>query len=157
MANSSVVHAGFTIERRVKASPAAVFKAFSDPVEKARWFAGPSDWEKGQASFDFRVGGMETSAGGPKGGPMHAFNCRYMDIVPGERIVYVYDMHVGEPRISVSLTTIELKADGEGTLLTFTEHGAFLDGHDTPAAREQGSRWLMDRLAASVERQAAAA
>jgi len=30
--------------------------------------------------------------------------------------------------------------------LTVTEHGAYLDGLDTPAQREYGTNWLMDQL-----------
>ena len=41
-------------------------------------------------------------------------------------------MHIGDTRISVSLATIELKPEGTGTRLTFTEQGAFLDGYDDP-------------------------
>ena len=35
---------------------------------------------------------------------------------------------------------------GKGTRLTLTEHGAFLDGHEDPALREQGTRWLLEKL-----------
>src|SRR5207248_1124883 len=115
------------------------------------------EWEKGPRTFDFRVGGSETSSGGPKGGPVHAFECRYQDIVPNERIVYTYDMRLGDRRISVSLTTIALEPAGAGTRLTFTEQGVFLDGYDDSGSREQGSRWLLDKLAASVEREPAQA
>jgi hypothetical protein len=62
------------------------------------------------------------------------------------RIVYAYDMKLDDRRISASLTTIELKPVGGGTAMTFTEQGAFLDGHDDPARREQGTRWLLDNL-----------
>lgn len=157
MAERSVQHATFAIEKVIDAAPAQVFHAFADETAKARWFQGPDDWEKGPRVFDFRVGGRETSSGGPKGGPVHAFECRYQDIVPNQRIVYSYDMRLGDRRISVSLTTIELAPAGSGTRLTFTEQGVFLDGYDDAGSREQGSRWLIDKLAASVERQPAQA
>jgi uncharacterized protein YndB with AHSA1/START domain len=96
--------------------------------------------------MDFRVGGRETSRGGPKGGPVHAFDALYYDIVPNERIVFAYDMHLDDLRISVSLATIELKTDGAGTRLIYTEQGAFLDGFDDPAGREHGTGELLDQL-----------
>jgi uncharacterized protein YndB with AHSA1/START domain len=157
MSRRSAHHATFVIERVFDAAPAQVFKAFADPAAKARWFSGPDEWERGECEFDFRVGGRERNSGGPKGGPVHAFECRYQDIVPNERIVYTYDMHLGDNRISVSLTTIELKPAGEGTRLIFTEQGVFLDGYDDAAGREQGSRWLLEKLAASLQSELARA
>jgi hypothetical protein len=51
-----------------------------------------------------------------------------------------------ETRISVSLATVELKPEGAGTRLTFTEQAAFLDGEDQPDLREQGTGSLLDAL-----------
>lgn len=150
MTQRSVTHAMFTIERAYAASPARVFQAFADPVAKAKWFGGPYEWEKGPAEFDFRVGGREISSGGPAGAPIHIFNCVYQDIVPNERIIYTYDMVLDETRISVSLATIEFKAQGAGTRLIFTEQGAFLDGYDDAGSRQEGTEWLLGKLEASL-------
>jgi uncharacterized protein YndB with AHSA1/START domain len=152
----SAQHATFVIERSFQAPPARVFQAFADPAAKAKWFDGPAEWEKGPRAFDFRVGGRETSSGGPKGGPMHTFACMYQDIVPNERIVYTYDMHLDDKRISVSLTTIEFVPEGTGTRLKFTEQGVFLDRHDDAGSREQGSRWLLGKLGESLGESVAA-
>lgn len=100
--------------------------------------------------FDFRVGGRETNSTGPKGGPVHVFNCLYQDIVPNERIIYSYDMKLDDQRISVSLATIKFKAAGTGTRLVFTEQGVFLDGYDDAGSCEHGTRWLLDKLAAAL-------
>jgi uncharacterized protein YndB with AHSA1/START domain len=150
MTERSVIHASFTIERIYDAAPARVFAAFANPKEKARWFASPEEWETVKVELDFRIGGREIHDGGPKGGPLHKFEARYMDIVPNQRIVFAYDMHLDDKRISCSLTTVELKPEGAGTRLTFTEQGAFLDGYDNPAGREEGTRGLLDALGASL-------
>jgi uncharacterized protein YndB with AHSA1/START domain len=150
MTKRSVTHGIFTIERRFDASPKRVFTAFADPKAKARWFGGPEEWGPGDVGMDFRVGGKEFSYGGPPGGQVHRFDAVYQDIVPDERIVYTYDMHLDDVRISVSLTTIELFPDGAGTRLKFTEQGAFLDAFDNPAVREEGTKGLMDALEASL-------
>jgi uncharacterized protein YndB with AHSA1/START domain len=150
MTQRSVTHAIFTVERTYPASPARVFKAFADPVAKAKWFGGPDEWEKQPSEFDFRVGGRETSIGGPKGQPMHYFEALYQDIVPNERIIYSYDMRLGDRRISVSLATIEIKPAGSGTKLVMTEQGAFLDGYDDAGSREHGTNWLLDKLGESL-------
>jgi uncharacterized protein YndB with AHSA1/START domain len=151
----SVTHATFVIERTYPASPPRVFAAWADPTIKSRWFVGPEEWGPAVFELDFRIGGREISRGGPVGGPVHAFEGRYYDIVPNERIVYAYEMHIDETRISVSVATVELKPSGAGTRLIFTEQGAYLDGHDTSAEREHGTGELLEALGAELQRQPA--
>jgi uncharacterized protein YndB with AHSA1/START domain len=79
-------------------------------------------------------------------GREYTFQAFYQDIVPGRRIVYTYDMLLDGIRISVSVATVEFKPERDGTRLVFTEQGAFLDGHETPARREQGMGSLLDSL-----------
>jgi uncharacterized protein YndB with AHSA1/START domain len=119
-----------------------VFAAFADPAAKAQWF-GAADY-----SLDFRVGGRETNGGGPPDGPFYRYDATYRDIVPDERIVYTTDMYVDDRIMSVSVATVEFAADGDGTRLTLTEHGAFLDGLETAAQREHGTGELLDKLGA---------
>ena len=148
MTERSVTHATFVIERTYDASPARVFAAWADPAVKARWFAESEEWGPDEFGLDFRVGGREFSRGGPHGGPVHAYEARYQDIVPDQRIVYTYDMHLDQTLISVTLATVEFTPAGTGTRLIMTEQGAYLDGHDPPAQREQGWGALLDALGA---------
>lgn len=147
MTERSVTHATFTLERTYDAPPSKVFAAFADPEVKARWFGGPPEWAREERTMDFRPGGHERSSGGPPGGTMHTFEAHYWDIVPDERIVLTYDMHLDENRISVSLQSIELEPVGDGTRLTLTEHGAYLDGYDDAGAREAGTKELLEAVA----------
>jgi uncharacterized protein YndB with AHSA1/START domain len=133
------------IERTYDASPERVFDAWSDPAAKARWF-GPPEKPEGAYSLDFRVGGSEHLSIASPDGPVYSFDAVYQDIVPGQRIVYTYDMHKDQARISVSVATIEIEGLGAGTQLTLTEQGVFLDGLDTSAEREHGTNVLMDTL-----------
>jgi uncharacterized protein YndB with AHSA1/START domain len=144
----SITHADFTIERRYGCTPAQAFSAFSDPSLKRQWFANPGGWANAEWSLDFRVGGGEVSAGGAPDGTHHAFRSRFHDIVENERIVFAYDLLLDHTLVSVSLTTIEFLADGDGdgTRLVFTEHGAFLDGLEDPSEREHGTGKLLDAL-----------
>jgi hypothetical protein len=66
-------------------------------------------------------------------------------------------MHLDDQRISVSLGTLELEPDGDGTRLTYTEQGAYLDGLDTPDQREQGTGGLLDALGEELGRDPASA
>lgn len=147
MTQRSVLHNTFTITRVYEAPPSRVFAAFADPKAKAKWFGAPPDWVDVKQSVEFRVGGREHSSARDSSGVRHVFDSIYYDIVPDARIVYAYDMHLDEQRISVSLTTIDLKAEAGGrTTLTFTEQGVYLDGYDDAKAREEGTNWLLDNL-----------
>lgn len=151
MAERSVTHATFAVERTFGASPARVFAAWADPEAKGRWFGDPAQGVE-EHELDFRVGGREFNRGTVEGQD-YAYEARYLDIVPDERIVYAYDMHTRGNRISVSLGTVELEPDGAGTRLTYTEQGAYLDGLDTPEQRQQGTGGLFDALAAELARE----
>jgi uncharacterized protein YndB with AHSA1/START domain len=150
----SAVHSTFVLERTYDASPARVFAAFEDPEAKNRWFVNGDGWGTDAYQADFRVGGYEKYRGTHDGMAV-SMESRYYDIVPNERIVFAYDMHFNDDRISVSLTTIELIPAGTGTRLVFTEHDTFLDGHEVPGPREEGSKGLLESLAAELERRPA--
>jgi uncharacterized protein YndB with AHSA1/START domain len=142
-------HDSFTIERVYPAPLARVFRAWSDPKAKSRWFEGPPGCTTARLEFDFRVGGREGVDTGING-KVHSFRCLYWDIVPEVRIVYSYEMLTDGRRISVSLATIEFAAAGSGTRLKVTEQGVFLDDYDDCGNREHGTTWLLDKLGASL-------
>jgi len=144
-----VTHATFTLERSYPAPPARVFAAWADPAAKARWFTpGPGSGHE----LDFRVGGREVATGGPEGGPLMTFETLYRDIVPEQRIVYTSTLSAGADLMTVSLTTVEFTpGEGGGTRLVLTEQGAFLDGQEQPAWREQGTSDQLEALAAELK------
>ena len=145
----SVTHASFTLERAYPALPARVFAAWADPAVKARWFAGGSG--EGNYQLDFQVGGREVATGGPPGGPVMTFETFYREIVVPERIVYTSTMSSGDEVITISLTTVEFRPADDGTRLVLTEQGAFLDGKEEPAWRENGTADQLKALADVLE------
>jgi uncharacterized protein YndB with AHSA1/START domain len=151
-----VAHATFSLERTYKASPAQVFHALTDPVAKARWFAGGEGYTLLAREMDVRPGGCEHVrgrwSGGPHDGVTSTFDAIYYDVVPNERLIYTYEMHLDQRKISVSLATFELRAAGGGTRLVLTEQGAFLDGYDDAGSRERGTNFLLDALGRALER-----
>jgi uncharacterized protein YndB with AHSA1/START domain len=152
MSERSTQHGTFVIERSLNASPARVFAAWATAAAKARWFSGPGGWRELIRELDFRAGGRERVKGAWPEGMVSDFQSYYLDIVPDERIIYSYDMHIDEKRISISLATVELRPEGAGTRMTVTEQGIFLDGYDDQTgARENGTKGLLDRLAATLE------
>lgn len=108
--------------------------------------ANPGNWANAHWELDFRVGGTELSSGGAPGGRFNEFRSRFHDIAEDERIVFAYDLLHDHRLVSVSLTTVELSGTEGGTLLRFTEQGAFFDDPGAPAAREHGTGLLLDML-----------
>ena len=145
----NVTHATFTLERSYPVPPARVFAAWADPAAKARWFTpGPGSGHE----LEFRVGGREVATGGPDGGPVMRFETLYRDIVPQQRIVYTSTLSAETDLMTVSLTTVEFTpGEDGGTRLVLTEQGAYLDGHEQPAWREQGTASQLDALAAELK------
>ncbi len=154
MTQRSTHHATFVIERAYDASPSRVFNAWADPVAKSRWF-GPTDAAKGEHTLEFGIGGRERLTVSAPDGLLYTYDALYQEIVTDRRIVYAYAMDRDEARISVSLATVEIEPAGRGTRLTFTEQAAFLDGADTPAEREHGTRGLLEKLDADLRREPA--
>ena len=60
--------------------------------------------------MDVRVGGRERLKGRWEGGVVTTFDATYHDVIPNERLVYSYEMHLDEKKISVSLATMQLRA-----------------------------------------------
>jgi uncharacterized protein YndB with AHSA1/START domain len=147
----SVVHATFHLERTYDAPLARVWKALTDENAKQKWFGGaPGRWELLERHMDVRVGGSERLKGRWEGGVVSTFDATYHDVIPNERLVYSYVMHLNDKKISVSLATLQLQAEGGKTTLKVSEQGAFLDGYDDAGSRERGTGHLLDALGASL-------
>ncbi len=149
MTQRSTRHGTIRLERRYEAAPARVFAAWAEPEARAQWDV-PGRWVIVEQSFDFREGGRELKRFGPGDDPRFVADTLYLDIAPDRRIVFSYSMASrGEP-VSVSLTTVELSGDGNGTRLLLVEQVAFLDGKDTAANREEGLASMLDKIGGSV-------
>jgi uncharacterized protein YndB with AHSA1/START domain len=142
----SEIHATFVIERSYPAPVDAVWHALSDNEARDQWFGGGAEFDVDEKSHEFRVGGHGVEAGQWRGGPTSRFVSTYTDIVDEQRMVFAYEMWVDDRHISTSLTTIVVKPDADGTLLTYTEQGVHLDGLDTVEGREEGMRGILDHL-----------
>ena len=161
MPHQSVIHETFTIERSYPAAPSRVFGAFASEEAKNTW-GDTGDLEPGsggaaETEFDFRVGGRERFGFGYQG-TAYRLAALYYDIVPDQRIIYSYEMYANDARISVSVATIEFSKTGDGTTLTWTEQGTYLDGFDgirAPELRREGTAFMLDGLAEYLAAQTA--
>jgi uncharacterized protein YndB with AHSA1/START domain len=148
----NITHGTFVIERRLRARPDRVFAAYKSLAAKSAWFRTPGDVEVLDRDLDFRVGGKERFRARWASGLVSDFQAIYHDIVRNERIVLVYDLWHGEEKLSVSLQTIELRSEGDETLLLHTEQGAYFSGGQKAVdGREHGTSWHVDNLVAVIE------
>lgn len=149
----SVTHATICLDRVYDAAPARVFHAFTDPEARKRWFFQADAWALHRHSGgETAVGAEESSAFSPPGMEIVITNDSvYLDVVPDQRLVFAYQMTIDGKRISASLATAEFKAEGKGTRLVFTEQGAYFDDPGQVAGREEGTRELLEALAAELE------
>lgn len=147
-----VTHANFTVERFYPHTPAQVFRAHADKDAVRRWRVEGEGFHVDSHEFDFRVGGRESSTFRFGDGPPMTFEAEYHVIAPDRRIVSTYGMSLAGEPLSVSLMTIELRPEGSGTRLVLTEQGAYFGDPAGVAGREEGTRELLESLAAELDR-----
>jgi uncharacterized protein YndB with AHSA1/START domain len=146
MTPGTVDHSTFAIERVLGAPVERVFAAWSNADLKRRWHSCHDEWRLEEHQLDFRVGGVEANRVVEPDGTVHAMNARFMDIVPGRRIVYVYEMLLDQTRISISLVSVLFEGRAAKTVMTFTEQVTFLDGHGDAEERREGTEVGLARL-----------
>jgi uncharacterized protein YndB with AHSA1/START domain len=114
-----------TLKRRLKASPAQVFAAWTDPQKIVHWF-GPNETVAGsvRAEMDVRAGGSYKMNFQTEDGESHQVGGIYREVVPDSRLVFTWAWHSTPER--ESLVTVTVAAAGDGTLLTL-HHEQFFD------------------------------
>jgi len=132
-----------TLKRRLKAAPAKVFEAWTDPEKIVRWF-GPTETAPGsvQAKVDVRPGGHYRMSFETCDGERHQVSGVYREVVPASRLVFTWAWHSTPER--ESLVTITIVADGAGSLLTL-HHEQFAD-QKARDGHERGWTGTLDKL-----------
>jgi uncharacterized protein YndB with AHSA1/START domain len=153
-----VVHATCVVERSFSKPAGLVFAALSDPNKVRQWMGGSDHSELLEFACEFKEGGkqvMKYKMGPetPIAGETLTNEGRFQQIVLGERIVTASTMKRNGRIFSASQVTFELVPTDKGTDLILTHQGAFFEGSDGPAMRQQGWNSLMDRLTAVVDEQ----
>jgi uncharacterized protein YndB with AHSA1/START domain len=145
------------IERTIPAPPGRVYRAWLDPDLARRWMA-PASFETTRVEVDERVGGhLRVWQNGPDGAPAGGFESELVELVPGERIVFLWRF-VGPERTADpahdSRLTITLRAAPDGaTALTLVHER--LEGIDAAMpgmadAAAVGWGQALDALAATM-------
>jgi uncharacterized protein YndB with AHSA1/START domain len=136
---------GIELQRRFRASPERVFRAWTQPVALREWWC-PAGWVAGEIEIDLRVGGAYRIAMARVGstGVGVSVGGRFLDVRPPERLVYTWRWEGAFAGMPETLVTLELRGSESETLLTL-RHDNFADA----ALRQQHrSGWIAacDRL-----------
>lgn len=130
MSTATATKPSLTITRHLKAPPAKVFSAWTDPEKMKRWM-GPPQIEPLSAEIDARVGGRYRLLMRAANGEEHDVSGVYREVVPDRKLVFTWAWKSTPER--ESMVTIELAPEGDGTLLTLTHAQLFdeatRDGH----------------------------
>jgi uncharacterized protein YndB with AHSA1/START domain len=135
-----------TIVRRIKAPPAKVYAAFTQPEHIARWW-GPDGGPVLHAEADVRVGGRYRVVFRTLDGEQHETLGVYREVEPGRRLAFTFQW-VSFPERQ-SLVTVDFSAAPEGTELTVL-HEHF---HDELVRLSHRDGWngTLDKLQALLE------
>ena len=135
-----------TLKRRLKATPAQVFGAWTEPQKIVHWF-GPKDTVAGSvtADMDVRTGGRYTMRFKTDTGESHQVGGVYREVVPNSRLVFSWAWHSTPER--ESLVTVTVTADGaDGSILTLL-HEQFFD-EAARTGHERGWTGTLEKLEA---------
>ena len=135
------VKPSLTLKRRLKAPPAKVYGAWTEPDKLTKWF-GPAGAETLEAETDARVGGRFHVLMRTADGELHGVSGIYREVVPAERLVFTWAWRTTPDR--ESLVTVTLKGDGDGTLLTLL-HEQFFD-EEARDRHNEGWSGALDKL-----------
>jgi uncharacterized protein YndB with AHSA1/START domain len=114
---------GFTLTRRLAATPDAVFRAWTDPVQ-LDWFAGATQTPEHPTSVDLRPGGAWRVWLVQPDGPQYWTGGRYLEVVPGRRLVFAWGADEGWPEFDPArpddnpVVTVTFDEAAHGTELT---------------------------------------
>ncbi|GGQ02685.1 uncharacterized protein YndB with AHSA1/START domain [Actinomadura coerulea] len=146
------------VSRHVKARPSDVYRALVDGDAIVKWRV-PDGMTGEVHEFDGREGGAfrisltydAPTGAGKSSARTDTYHGRFVELVPGERVVEVFEFETGDPALQgeVTMTTTLTEVDG-GTEVLVVHEGM----PDTvPAAdNETGTRMALDSLAELVER-----
>ena len=141
MATTTATKPSLTIKRHLKAPPAKVYAAWTDP-EKVKGWMGPGEVKAKSAESDLRVGGRYRWVMVAPSGQELDVRGVYREIVPNEKLVFTWSWLSAPER--ESLVTVLLKPDGDGTLLTLT-HEQFFD-EDARDQHNNGWNGALDKM-----------
>lgn len=134
------------LTRRFAAPREAVFRAWTDPEELAKWF-GPDTAEARNIRIDLRPGGAYSLELHEADGTVFPLSGVYREVRPPERLVFTWTWGAGGMAGVETLVTVEFRTAGAGTEVALTHAG--LPSADFRDKHEQGwtgTLGCLDRL-----------
>jgi uncharacterized protein YndB with AHSA1/START domain len=129
------------IVRRIRATPAKVWAAITQPDLMMQWW-GPDAGPTLSVVADVRSGGRFSVVFRLLNGEEHNPTGIYQEVIPEKKLVFTWDLPGTSER--QSLVTFNLEPSDGGTLLTLThEH---LPDEDARKSHEAGWKGLLDKL-----------
>ncbi|MGE0739755.1 MAG: SRPBCC domain-containing protein [Hyphomonadaceae bacterium] len=144
---TGIAHATIVMERTYDASPARVFRAWSDVEARQRWSAPAENIRIEYEAADFREGGRDISRCIEPGNADYIAAVTYIDIKQDQRIAFVEDIAHGATRVSAALISVELSPSGGATRLLLTLQIASFDGANMEQGYQFGWNAALDNLA----------
>lgn len=130
-----------TIVRRIRATPAKVWAAITEPELMMQWW-GPDAGPTLNVVADVRPGGRFSVVFRLLNGDEHNPTGIYQDVIPEKLLAFTWDLPgTSNPK---SLVTFRLEPFDAGTVLTLThEH---LPDEEASTSHEDGWNGLLDKL-----------
>jgi uncharacterized protein YndB with AHSA1/START domain len=141
MSTQTAAKPSLTLKRRLKAPPAKVFAAWTDP-EKVKQWMGPGEVKVLSAACDPRAGGTFNWVMRTPDGEIHDVGGVFREVVPDRKLVFTWAWKTTPER--ESLVTVDIKPDGEGSLMTLT-HEKFFDA-DARDRHQGGWTGALDKM-----------
>lgn len=114
------------LTRVLRAPPAEVFAAWTEPALLERWWTGVGGWVDAKADVDLRVGGRYHLSMQDERGALHGVLGVYTEVAPAERLGFTWTWE-NEPSVmrgsEGSLVDVVLREASDGTQLWLTHGG----------------------------------
>jgi uncharacterized protein YndB with AHSA1/START domain len=132
------------MKRTFRAPRDKVFRAWTNRVELAQWFAPSTEYSTVVPEFELRVGGRYRVEMHHKSGNVHSVSGTYQEIKPPEKVVFTWRWD-GDTSPEHSVVTIEFQDLGDSTEVTLTHER--LPNPEERDKHAHGWNGCMDQLA----------
>lgn len=144
-AGKSKADTSLALTRSFDAAAGAVFQAWIDPAQVARWI-GPRSVKATVEKMEARIGGAYRIVMHEASGATHTVEGIYREIAPAKRLVFTWAwLDEAGKRGHESLVTIELRSLGKKTEMTL-RHERF-DSKESRDRHDHGWSGSFDKLA----------